>query len=75
MLDRDEVVEKLASVFPDLDRNALRKDLSDRSRRFVWVRRGLSPRTAQAVHNLGLPGLDFRRELRRAYPAARSPAT
>ncbi len=68
VLDRDEVLEKLAVVFPDLDRNALRRDLSDRDRRFVWVRRGLPPRTAQAVHDLGLPGLDFRRELRRAYP-------
>ncbi len=68
VLDRDEVVEKLRTVFSDLDGDALRKDLSDRSRRFVWIRRGLSPKTAQAVHNLGLPGLDFRRELRRAYP-------
>ena len=68
VLDRDEIVEKLASVFPDLDRSAVRNDLADRSRRFVWIRRGLSPRTAQEVHNLGLPGLDFRRELRRAYP-------
>ncbi|WP_291006083.1 penicillin-binding protein 2 [Hyphomicrobium sp.] len=71
VIDRDEVVEKLGVVFPDLDRTALRKDLSDRSRRFVWVRRGLAPRTAQAVHNLGLPGLDFRRELRRAYPGGK----
>ncbi len=68
VLDRDEIVEKLASVFLDLDANGVRKDLADRSRRFVWIRRGLSPRTAQQVHNLGLPGLDFRRELRRAYP-------
>ncbi len=68
VLDRDEIVEKLASVFPDLDANGMRKDLADRSRRFVWLRRGLSPRKAQEVHNLGLPGLDFRRELRRAYP-------
>jgi cell division protein FtsI (penicillin-binding protein 3) len=68
VLDRDEVVEKLASVFPDFDGNGVRKDLFDRSRRFVWIRRGLSPRKAQQVHNLGLPGLDFRRELRRVYP-------
>jgi cell division protein FtsI (penicillin-binding protein 3) len=68
VLDRDEVIEKLAVVFPDLDSNALRRDLSGRDRRFVWVRRGLPPRTAQVVHDLGLPGLDFRRELRRAYP-------
>lgn len=69
VIDRDEVIEKLSTVFTDLDRSALRKDLSDRNRRFVWLRRGLSPRVAQQVHNLGLPGLDFRRELRRAYPA------
>jgi cell division protein FtsI (penicillin-binding protein 3) len=68
VLDRDEVVEKLGTIFPDLDRAALRDDLADRTRRFVWIRRGLSPKTAQEVHNLGLPGLDFRRELRRAYP-------
>ncbi len=71
VIDRDEVVEKLGVIFPDLDRAALRKDLSDRNRRFVWVRRGLSPRVAQTAHDLGLPGLDFRRELRRAYPGGR----
>lgn len=68
VIDRDEVVEKLGPVFPDLDRANLRDALRERARRFVWIRRGLSPKTAQRVHNLGLPGLDFRRELRRAYP-------
>jgi len=71
VIDRDEVIEKLTVVFPDLDRAALRKDLSDRTRRFAWVRRGLSPRVAQQVHDLGLPGLNFRRELRRAYPGGK----
>lgn len=71
VIDRDEVIEKLAAVFSDLDSAALRKDLSDRTRRFVWLRRGLSPRVAQEVHNLGLPGLNFRRELRRAYPGGK----
>ncbi|MGI9404533.1 MAG: peptidoglycan D,D-transpeptidase FtsI family protein, partial [Hyphomicrobium sp.] len=68
VIDRDEVVEELASVFSDLNQVELRKNLSDRNRRFVWIRRGLSPKTAQRIHNLGLPGLAFRRELRRAYP-------
>lgn len=68
VLDRDEVVEKLSAIFSDLDQEGLRKDLANRQRRFVWIRRGLSPKTAQTVHDLGLPGLDFRRELRRAYP-------
>ena len=42
--------------------------MADRSRRFAWVARGLSPRQAQRVHALGLPGLAFRTELKRAYP-------
>ena len=66
--DRDEAVEQLAVVFPDLDGADLRRTLADTAKRFVWVRRGLSPRLAQQVHDLGLPGFAFRKELRRAYP-------
>jgi cell division protein FtsI (penicillin-binding protein 3) len=68
VLDLDEMLEKLAPVLPGLDAGDLRKALADRSRRFVWVARGLSPRQAQRVHDLGLPGLAFRTELKRAYP-------
>ncbi len=68
VLDRDEMVEKLVTVFPDLDQAELRKSLSDKTKRFVWIRRGISPKIAQRVHDLGLPGLSFRNELRRAYP-------
>ncbi len=68
VLDRDEVVEKLSTVLPDLNSTELRRALSDRSRRFVWVRRGVSPAIAQKVHDLGLPGVSFRYELKRAYP-------
>ncbi|MBA2126554.1 penicillin-binding protein 2 [Hyphomicrobium methylovorum] len=69
VLDRDELVEKLVTVLPDINQQELRRALSDRSRRFVWVRRGVSPKIAQKVHDLGLPGLSFRNELKRAYPA------
>jgi cell division protein FtsI (penicillin-binding protein 3) len=69
ILDRNETIEKLVQILPDLDEADLRRSLSDRGRRFVWVRRGLAPGTAQRVHDLGLPGIAFRRELRRAYPA------
>jgi cell division protein FtsI (penicillin-binding protein 3) len=68
VLDRDEVAEKLSAVLPELDQRQLLDSLADKSRRFVWIRRGLSPRLAQRVHDLGLPGLAFRTELRRAYP-------
>ena len=71
ILDRDEVVDQLAEVLPDLDRAALGRQLADRSRRFIWVRRGLTPAVAQRIHDLGLPGLGFRREPIRTYPAGR----
>lgn len=71
IVDRDEAVEKLRAVLPDIDDAALRSTLAERSRRFVWIKRGLSPTTAQRIHNLGIPGLAFRQELRRAYPSGR----
>lgn len=67
----DNLSERLQTVLPDIDRAELRRTLSDRNRRFAWIRRGLSPRLAQEVHDLGLPGLAFRTELRRAYPLER----
>ena len=72
VLDRDEVVEKLISVLPDLDSSRVRRSLADRSKRFVWIRRGLSTYQAQQIHELGLPALSFRQELRRAYPLGRT---
>ncbi len=69
ILDLDEVIEKLAVTLPGLDEQDLRRLLADRSRRFVWIRRGLTPIEAQRVHELGLPGLAFRREPKRVYPA------
>jgi cell division protein FtsI (penicillin-binding protein 3) len=68
VLDLDEAVEKLSAVLVGPDVAELRKLLGDRSRRFVWVARGLSPRQAKRVHDLGLPGLAFRKELKRLYP-------
>lgn len=68
ILDLDQVVETLNRVFSDLDETELRRTLEDKSRRFAWVKRGLTPQQAQRVHDLGLPGLAFRREPKRVYP-------
>jgi len=71
VLSIDDVSERLGSVLTGLDPAQLRRDLEDRNRRFLWIRRGLSPKLAQEVHDLGLPGLEFRPELRRVYPLER----
>lgn len=67
----DDVAEQLGTVLPDLNQADLRRQLSDRNKRFIWLRRGVSPKLAQHIHDLGLPGLEFRTELRRAYPLER----
>lgn len=71
VLDAREIVTELAEVLPGLDAERVLTALGDRSKQFAWVRRGLSPAEAERVHNLGLPGLSFRDELRRAYPLRR----
>ena len=68
VLDLDEVVEKVTGVLSSLDQAEVRRALADRSRRFAWIARGLTPRQAQLIHDLGLPGLAFRTELKRVYP-------
>ena len=68
ILDLDEVVEGLLTFFPGMGEAETRRLLEDRSRRFVWIRRGVPPALAQRIHDAGLPGLAFRKEPRRAYP-------
>ena len=68
ILDADEAAEKLAEAL-GLDHRALLAALSDKTRRFHWIKRGLSPAEQAKVHDLGLPGVSFRTEPRRVYPA------
>ena len=68
VIDRDEVVEKLATVLPGLDTRALLSQLANRDRRFIWIKRGITPELQIAIDDLGLAGLGFRREPHRLYP-------
>ena len=65
----EETADRLVSTRPHLDRERVEAQLSS-GKSFVWIDRGLSPRDRQAVFDLGLPGLDFRKEPKRAYPNA-----
>jgi cell division protein FtsI (penicillin-binding protein 3) len=51
-----------------LERNELQKRLEDSSRDFVYLKRQVSPDTADAVSALGLKGIYQHREFRRYYP-------
>ncbi|PWC86651.1 penicillin-binding protein [Azospirillum sp. TSH100] len=64
----EEAAQKLVSALPDLDYKDVLNKLSG-DRRFVWLKRNLTPKQQAAVHRLGIPGVAFEREERRFYPA------
>lgn len=65
--DPEGAARDLAELFPDLSFEELRKKLQSK-KRFVWIRRNLTPKQQYAAHRLGYPGLEFRNEYRRVYP-------
>lgn len=67
MIDRNAAAEGLARIFPDLDAAVLKRRFAPPAK-FVWVRRKVSPEQAQAVHDLGEPGLLLGNRETRLYP-------
>ncbi|AUM73231.1 peptidoglycan D,D-transpeptidase FtsI family protein [Paracoccus jeotgali] len=68
MVDGAGAAEALARIFPDLDGARLKKDFTDPARKFLWVKKKLSPEQMQAVHDIGEPGLLFGPREMRLYP-------
>ncbi len=66
--DAGDIADKLLTVFPDLDRDTIEARLSDPNRKFVWLKREITPVQRQAVFELGLEGIHFQEEARRFYP-------
>jgi cell division protein FtsI (penicillin-binding protein 3) len=67
VIDRDELVEQVASVLPDINTADLRAKLKQ-GKRFVGIKRELTPKQQAEIHELGQPGLGFIEEYRRVYP-------
>ncbi len=67
IIDVDEVVERLTAILPEIDPRRLRAKLAHKSK-FIWIKRGLTPRQHARIFQLGLPGLEFERENSRVYP-------
>jgi len=66
----EEVARKLTTALPELDYKDLLGKLTEEKKRFVWIKRNLTPKQQAAVHRLGLPGVYFEQEERRFYPAS-----
>jgi cell division protein FtsI (penicillin-binding protein 3) len=67
VIDQDELVEQVTSVLPDVDAAGLLSKLKAGGR-FVRIKRELTPKQQEEIHELGLPGLAFIEEYRRIYP-------
>ena len=68
IVDADEAVERLATVIPDLDWGETHRRLRSGSG-FQWLKRQITPRQQADILKLGIPGIGFRPEKRRFYPA------
>ncbi|MDQ2065017.1 penicillin-binding protein 2 [Xinfangfangia sp. CPCC 101601] len=67
MVDPKGTAQALAEIFPDLKADALERRFTD-GRRFVWIRKVMSPEQMQLVHDIGDPGLLFGPREMRLYP-------
>ena len=67
MVDPQAAADGLVGIFPDLDRDRLVKDFTG-TRKFLWIKKKISPEQKQAVHDIGDPGLLFAPRDMRLYP-------
>lgn len=68
MVDPKGAAEGLAKLFPDLDKERLIDQFTSGKRKFVWVKRRMSPEQIEMVRDLGEPGLLFGPREMRLYP-------
>ena len=67
LIDKDEAVELLTAVLPDVDAKELRERIGSK-KGFVWVKRAITPKQQEEVYRLGLPGVGFLPDIKRIYP-------
>ncbi len=67
MIDPAGSAKKLVEIFPDLDEKRLIRDFTGK-RKFLWIKKKISPEQMQAVHDIGDPGLLFAPRDMRLYP-------
>lgn len=67
IIDVDAAVAGLASVFPDIKKSELFDKLKTQ-KKFVWIKRHISPNQKNLVLSLGIPGVCFLNTEHRVYP-------
>jgi cell division protein FtsI (penicillin-binding protein 3) len=70
MIDPVYAAKQLGDIFPELEIEKLERQFTGK-RKFVWVKRRISPEQMQLVHDIGEPGLLFGPREMRLYPNGR----
>ncbi len=65
--DPKTVAKELADIFPEMTYGDLLQKLQS-DKRFVWIKRNMTPDDQHKILYLGHPGLSFKEEKRRIYP-------
>lgn len=66
VIDQEEAIKKLLTVLPELDKAKILSDLKS-DKKFVWIKRDITPSEHEKIYNLGMPGFNFEREEKRIY--------
>lgn len=67
ILDPVDTAQKLTKIFPELTYGETLKKLQS-GKRFIWIKRNMTPKEQAAVLNIGEPGLVFDYSYHRLYP-------
>ncbi len=67
IIDKARAASELVKVFPDLEEAKLLKQFESK-RKFLWIKKRISPEQKQRVHDIGDPGLLFGPREMRLYP-------
>ena len=67
IIDFDDAIEKTCSVFKDIQKDKFLRRMK-KAKKFLWVKRNLSPKQEQEILNQGIPGFHFLKTEKRVYP-------
>jgi cell division protein FtsI (penicillin-binding protein 3) len=62
-----KVAKEISAIFPDLTYGSVLQKIQSK-KRFVWLKRNISPDEQSKILQLGHPGLGFTEEMKRIYP-------
>ena len=60
-MDSEQSIEKLLSIFPELNREIFFKRLNS-DKNFKWIKRDITPQEYEKIYNLDIPRFGFEKE-------------